>query len=406
MNAPLRIIVVNHFPLEGSGSGTYVRSIAAELHRRGHAVRVIAPDHDLPRGYPFEVDTIRFRRDGDGPAEGVIPFNFPCFTTHPRSQVKFADLSDSQLTQYREAFRVAITAAVRAHRPDVLHGQHLWIATGAAARTGIPLVATCHGTDLLGLDGDPRGRGDAEEAARGARRVLAVSSWVAERVQERLSVLRERVVIVRNGFDPSVFRVVPVDRADLLQRHGLPREPRRLVLFMGKLARFKGANVLLEAAARYERLLPDTVTLLAGEGEMRDELRSNRDRLGLKNVHLLGHQTIEEVVRMYNAADLVVVPSLDEPFGLVALEALACGTPVVGTRAGGLVDFIDDSVGGLVPPNDPDALAARIVEEIRGECKSRKGPVAARVAHDSYTWSAQVGKIEAVYREVLHEASH
>jgi glycosyltransferase involved in cell wall biosynthesis len=405
----LRVLLVNHFPLEGSGSGTYVRSVAADLVRRGHRVRVVAPDHEPPSGYPFEVDTIRFRPEGAvaprrEARDGSLPFDFPCFTTHPRSRRTFESLSDEELAAYRSAFRDAIHRAIDGLAPDVVHGQHLWIASAIAGESSVPLVATSHGTDLIGLDRDPRGLEDARRAAKAARRILAVSTWVARAVVERLSADPRNVRVVWNGIDPAVFRVVPVDRADLLRRHGLPAHYRRVVLYMGKLAWFKGTDVLLAAAARYRSRLADAATLIVGEGEMRDDLVRQKAALGLEDVHLLGHQTLEEIVRMYSAADLAVVPSRGEPFGLVALEAMACGTPVVATRAGGLPDFIDDRLGGLVPEGDAGALADRIVREIEEECKERKGPVCARHVLENFTWSAQVDRIEAVYREVLSKA--
>ncbi len=418
MTKSLRILLVNHFPLEGSGSGTYTRNLAVELMKRGHALRVIAPDHAAPVGLPFAVDTIRCRADGaraieqrvaaglgSTPVEAApdLPFNFPCFTTHPRSRTTFGQLSDREIESYLEAFRRAVGRALAEFHPDIIHSQHLWIGTVAALESGVPVVVTSHGTDLMGLLQDPRGAEHAHDAGRRAKRVIAVSAYVAERVEQRLGVERERIRVIWNGFDPEVFRVVPVDRRALLKRHGLPEDGRLLILYMGKLARFKGTDVLLRAAARYGPVLEGAMTLIVGEGEMEPELRSLKAELSLGSVHFLGHQTIDEVVRMYNAADLAVVPSRGEPFGLVALEAMACGPPVVATRAGGLADFVHDAVGGLVPVDDPEALANRIVAEIRGGCKVRKGPLAASYALQGFSWSAQVAKIEAVYREILVE---
>jgi len=129
-----------------------------------------------------------------------------------------------------------------------------------------------------------------------------------------------------------------------------------------------------------------------------------RDQLGLRGVHFLGHQNQDTLARIYNVADLSIVPSRIEPFGLVAIEALACGTPVVATNAGGLPDFINERVGALVPLEDPGALAQAIISEIQSNTKQTKGVYANEYAYQSYTWAKQVEKMVELYKEAL--ASH
>ncbi len=98
-------------------------------------------------------------------------------------------------------------------------------------------------------------------------------------------------------------------------------------------------------------------------------------------------------------ADLSVVPSRIEPFGSVAVEALACGTPVVATNAGGLPDFINDKVGALVPLEDAEALAQAIIAEIQNNTKQTKGVYANEYAYQSYTWTKQVEKMVELYEQ-------
>jgi glycosyltransferase involved in cell wall biosynthesis len=123
--------------------------------------------------------------------------------------------------------------------------------------------------------------------------------------------------------------------------------------------------------------------------------------LGLSGVHFLGHQAQPKVARVYNAADVSVVPSRIEPFGLVAVEALACGTPVVATNAGGLPDFINDQVGALVSLEDHEALAEAIIKEIKSGSKLSKGKFAAQYALDGYSWRSQVKKMAQLYEAAL-----
>ena len=159
--------------------------------------------------------------------------------------------------------------------------------------------------------------------------------------------------------------------------------------------------MLLRAARIYEQHLGGVMTVLAGDGQLWDEMHAMRDDLGLRGVHFLGHQSQGRVARIYNAADVSVVPSRFEAFGLVAVEALACGTPVVATNGGGLPDFINDEVGALVPVDDPDALAAAIISEIEQNTKQTKGPRANQYAYQNFTWKTQVAMMIDLYREAI-----
>jgi glycosyltransferase involved in cell wall biosynthesis len=200
-----------------------------------------------------------------------------------------------------------------------------------------------------------------------------------------------------NGFDEDIFRLMDLERAEVLSTHKIDPIPEVLITFVGKLADFKGVDVLLDAAAAYEQALESAATLIIGDGELRQTLAAQAERLGLKGVHFLGHQPQTEVARLLNVADLSIVPSRVEPFGLVAVEALACGTPVVATNEGGLPDFIDDRVGTLVNVGDAAALANAIIDQVRSASKQRKGPFAAEYAHQYFSWSVQVDKMIDIY---------
>ena len=145
----MKVLLINHFPLEGSGSGTYTKNIALHLRKRGHEVCVIFPENRpvlmLPgiRIFPVMFST--------GKASwSSLPFNFPCFTTHPQSRTTFADLSSGELAQYLTLFSSVLRQAVREFQPDVIHAQHAWCLSWLASLCDIPLVVTIHGTDLMG----------------------------------------------------------------------------------------------------------------------------------------------------------------------------------------------------------------------------------------------------------------
>ncbi len=400
----MRVLLSNHFPLEGSGSGIYTQNVARELTRKGHVVLAITPAHQEQTGFPFEVRTILFTPPhGEIAGEGRLPFNFPCFTTHPVSSTTYGDLTANQQQAYIDAFCQATSQAVTNWKPDLIHAQHLWVTGYAAHKTDVPYVATAHGTDLMGMRKYPNWIDTALEGAQHASAVIVISNQVAQDTQTIYDLPKDRLRLIMNGFDESIFRVFPVDRHDLLRVFGIRTDPKFIVSFVGKLTGFKGVDVLLDAAASYEAELGDVVTLIIGDGELKAKLETQAQELGLKGVHFLGHQPQPEIARILNIADASIVPSRVEPFGLVAVEAMACGTPVVATNEGGLPDFIDEHVGTLVAVDDSVALAHAIIGELKSDAKGLKGPKAASYALEGFSWSSQVDKMVEVYEEVLGE---
>lgn len=398
----MRILLTNHFPLEGSGSGIYTQNVARELTKKGHQARVVAPGHEEQAGFPFAVHTILFTPAGNLEDDRRrLPFNFPCFTTHPLSKTTYGDLSSEQRRAYIDAFCNVTAELVSSWRPDAIHAQHLWVSGYAAHQTGVPYVSTAHGTDLMGMRKYEAWRGIAIEGAEYASAIIAISKQVAEDTSRLYGIGPERIRLIMNGFDESIFQVQPVDRKAVLAEHGIDDACRYVISFVGKLTEFKGVDVLLDAAAIYERRIDDILTLVVGDGELREPLEAQAKQLGLQGVHFLGHQPQAEVARIYNLADLSVVPSRVEPFGLVAVEALACGTSVVATNEGGLPDFINERVGTLVEVDNARELAVAIHSELRSEAKRRKGPYAATYALESFSWGRKVDEMIVVYDQAI-----
>lgn len=394
----------NHFPLQGSGSGIYTLNVALELSRAGHEVLIIVPGHNkdehTSKGAPYKVQTILFKNSES--AQNELNFNFPCFTTHPESDTTFYELSDSKMEAYLNAWRQHIQQAVQTFKPDLIHAHHVWVTAAIAHETGLPYVVSCHGTDLMGFKKGPRYQALALAGAKNANAVIAISRQVQAEAMETYQLPQSQVPLIWNGFGSDHFKILPeVSKASLLKEFNLKGSDSPLISFVGKFTDFKGIDVLLKAAAIYEKKLHGIQTLLVGHGGLWDTMQSLIKELNLQGVHCLGHQDQDTVARIYNAADCSVVPSRIEPFGLVAIEALACGTPVIATNAGGLPDFINESVGTLVPVDDHEVLAESLVREIKTKSKETKGPHANRYAFENFTWKQQVHKMIELYESAL-----
>ena len=376
--------MINHFPIAGSGSGTYTRNIAVHLMKKGHEVSIVMPENtsqynSVPGAAMYPVFFTY-----DEPIRNALPFNFPCFTTHPRSTTTFFDLDEAQLEAYLSAFEKVINDAIAEFKPDIIHAQHIWLLSWLAGKTGIPYVVTAHGTDLMGYQKSSRFRSYADEAAFGAKRIITISNDNDALVRELFPACEGNTVFMRNGYDPERFYPERLPQDQLLPAFDI-MPLRRMVLFTGKFTYFKGVDVLLEAARLYEGERPgEIITVLAGEGELAEDLKKQAKKYMLKNVHFLGYLDISDLRKLYSSADVSIVPSRREPFGLVAIEALACGCPVVATNQGGLPDIINSDVGSLVDVDDAFGLSAAILQELYRPDAPERRKYVAKYAFDNY----------------------
>jgi glycosyltransferase involved in cell wall biosynthesis len=386
------------FPLQGSGSGVYVDRLATSLARRGHTVNVLCCDHQPPQR-EYLVEAILFANGRNRDVD--LDFNFPAFTSHPLSTTTtFGTLTKAQREAYVQVFHERIQQAIARFQPEIVHAHHGWVIAAALAAQPIPYIISLHGTEQYGFDHYPEYRELALRGLRGARLLIALTERDREQAIATYAVDPRKVVVVKSGVDTGVFKPMPVDRAALLGGYGVP-STRPVVLFAGKLTAIKGVDVLLRAAAIYERSSPSLVTLIAGDGDERARLEQLARELALQHVYFLGYQDQQALIALANIADVGVFPSRRDAFPLVPIELLACGTPIVASHVGGFPQIVADGVGVLVPPDDPVALAAQVEELIAGGFKIQaRDQIVAHVRHN-LSWDTTVVGIERVYEQAL-----
>lgn len=193
---------------------------------------------------------------------------------------------------------------------------------------------------------------------------------------------------------------ININKNATLQELGIEKYFPKIVCFVGKLTNFKGVDVLLDAVSLYEN--NETLTLIAGDGELRSTLEEQCKKLCLKNVVFLGNQPQNILKKIYNIADCSVVPSRREPFGLVAAEALICGAPVVATNQGGLPDFVTPDVGILVNVDDSQALAGAIKSILNKE-KSFDRLKSATKIKTLYSQDSLINQFESLYIKSINK---
>lgn len=293
---------------------------------------------------------------------------------------------------------------------DVAHA-HTWYAdmAGLWIRTlhRIPLIVTLHSMEpLRPWKADQLGTGYLlsgwieKTAVEAADRVIAVSAQMREDIVRHFTVDPAKVVVIHNGIDPEQFK--RTDRRDALERYGVTLP---YVLFVGRITDQKGIFHLLEAAPRLPAGVqvvlcasaPDTPEI---EERLRAALAQHPNVLWVPKMI-----PVQEVVQLYSHAAVFCCPSVYEPFGLINLEAMACGTPVVAAAVGGILEVVvDGETGLLVPPAQPAALAAALTGLLEDPERARTMGRAGRARVERlFSWASVAERTERVYAEAIAE---
>ncbi len=305
--------------------------------------------------------------------------------------------------------------AIKLHqeRPFSLVHAHDWMVADAAwvLKTGfdLPLVATIHATEhgrMHGLWTDLQRYIHQMEwrLTFEAWRVIVNSRHMLLALQNLFNLPADKLVVIPNGTDPHKFDEQP-DLASLRAQYASPEN--RIVLFVGRMVLEKGIQVLLEAIPHIEPAYPGTRFLLVGSGYYLEELKAQAAALDIsQQVSFLGYVCDADLMRYYRIADAVVIPSLYEPFGIVALEAMAAGVPVVTSDAGGLTEFVEHMKTGITTyKGDASSLAWGILTLFRDpELADRLSQSARRKVEEVFNWPKIARTTEELYRRILEES--
>jgi D-inositol-3-phosphate glycosyltransferase len=389
---------------ETGGMNVYVRDLSRELIRRGHRVDVYTRSQDasLPR-------------ISHSLGQGGRVIHIPAGPEHPYDKHLVYD--------HLPEFVDGVVSHVEAKdiRYDVLHS-HYWL-SGAVARElrqrwSTPILQMFHtlGKMKNAVAQRPEEQETAHRIAVETEIVCLADALVAATPAEKEQLVRlysadpARIRVISPGVDTERFHPIPAVHAK--EQIGLGVDC-CIILFVGRIEPLKGIDNLLRAIARVVEKRPELraglcVPIIGGDPDrVREDdhmmrLQELREELGIGDVvTFLGAKDQDMLQYYYSAAEMVVMPSDYESFGMVALEAMACGTPVIASDVGGLAFLVKHGrTGYRVPARDPKALAAKITRLLTDEGLRRRIGQRAACWAEAYAWPRIADKIEALYAEL------
>ncbi|MBX7266175.1 glycosyltransferase family 4 protein [Micromonospora sp. Llam7] len=382
-------------PVLVGGLGRHVHALSLALAAAGHEVTVVTRHAD---GAPLEeyVDGVHVVR------AAADPVTFP--------------LATGSLLAWTMAFNHTLTrAALRAAATgdyDVIHA-HDWLvahtAITLAEHLRRPLVTTIHATEAgrhqgwLPEEMNRTIHGVEHWLSNASTRLIACSGYMREQVTTLFETPGSRIDVVPNGVDDRAWRARPRAVASARARFAADGP---LIGYAGRLVYEKGVQHLVDAVPQLRQRHPGLRVLIAGDGPYRGELEDRIHRLGIGGtVRFAGFLDNTQLPAVLGATDATVVPSLYEPFGMVALEAAAAGAPLAVARTGGLAEIVESGVTGVTfPHSDPPALAGAVGQLLGDEVFARRVARQARsMVGQRYGWAAIAARTAETYTAARRE---
>jgi len=378
------LLLTREFPPASIGGvAAHVDGLAGALARAGHEVTVYGVDDE-----------------GDLPTTSV---------TADGARVKRARTDLPWLPEDDDVLRIAsannqitgLAALDRDWRPDVVHAHDwhtAWAGDTLATLFGAPLIATFHSTE--------RGRHGGHVPEGPSSAINAVEAWLAHRSDAQICCSRFMMRELLEGLDPGNVRLIPngVDPRVWRPTANVARES--LVLAWGRVQYEKGFQVLAQAMAMLRGRVPGLRCVIAGRGSYLPELQSQVDIEGVSDlVNLAGFVSDDELRSLLHRAGCVVIPSLYEPFGIVALEALAAEAPTVAARTGGLAEIIEGTDAALLfEPGNARLLADAIERVLTDRALATEMQARGRdVLISRFSWDAIAASTLEVYEQVISD---
>ncbi|WP_311173072.1 glycosyltransferase family 4 protein [Halobellus ordinarius] len=382
MEDSLRVCLISkQFPPGVGGAETYASELANGLAERGHDVDVYTQWIDSPDEEADVHEHVTVHRICKARRK-LVTFETLWFSYRARREIDFEEYDIVHGTMM-PASTVAVTPFNDVETPVVLtsHGTSIGETKAVALETPADY--------LLKFFFHPMNVAMDYVASRDADRVIAISDHAYEQLTTWYGLREDEVEMIPHGVDTEWF--YPRE-----EQHPAVDEGKTTLLYVGRLGARKGLDLALRALAEVDD--EDVEFLIAGTGRHEETLRELARELGIaEQVRFLGYVGDEELPVLYSSADVFVLPSRYEGFGLVLLEAMACGTPVIGADAGGIPTAVSDEEYGVVVERDANAVSKEISRLLNDNVRERMNAEALR-GSKTMTWEGTVRNVEEIYR--------
>lgn len=281
---------------------------------------------------------------------------------------------------------------------DIIHA-HDWLSFGAGIEakkiSKKPLIVHVHATeyDRNGGLGNPTIHRLEKKGLEQADQVITVSNFTKNKVAENYKIPKEKIEVVYNGVPQNTKKILP----DLT---ALKKNGKKVVLFLGRITLQKGPDYFLEAARIVAKERPDTIFIMAGSGDMQNKMIEKSAQAGIaENIIFPGFVRGNDIQRLYEMADLYVMPSVSEPFGIVALEALSNKTPIIISKQSGVSEVISHAL--KVDFWDTQDIASKIIFALENKTLRDKLGKKGFLEAQKMTWKKAAKKCKSIYNKLL-----
>ena len=374
----------------GRGSGVYLRYLM-DYFRKKNKIRLIC-------GMKIK------------PLPGVnihtpkIPFQIPVYQgrTDVKKNIKISKISDKQFYKLIDIFTKKGLKVVN-DKKSLMHPNHCSILPYCCSlikeKTGIQYVISAHGTGILSSLESKRNFEIAEKGMQDSEYIISNSKYTAKQIKDNFKVPSSKIKVVYLGVDTNEFKAPPKKIIERVKKKYLCHG-KKLVFSSGFLTKEKGHEDLIKAVKHYED--EKIATLISGAGPYYNEIKKLIKKLKLKCTHLIGWIPKEDLISLYAAADLYVFPSRwGEPFGMVGIEAMSCGTPIIGTKAGAIPEVIGKT-GIIVNPSKPKEIAEAVKNNIFNDKWLKEiGKKSREIVKNRFSIDVMCKETQKIYKRVL-----